>query len=75
MARLDQPRPARRLRASDRHDCHRCGLRHCALHRRYGHHRDRLRHHAAEVRSALLSVSVPLPYPPPFHLNRKNNLN
>jgi hypothetical protein len=66
----DQPRPARRLHAADRHDCHRCGLRHCDR-RRYARHRDRPRHHAAEVRSALLPVSVPLPYPPPFHLNRK----
>ena len=75
MVRLDhQARPAPRLHASVRHDCHRCGFRHCAR-RRYAHHRDRLRHPAAEVRSALLPVSVPLPYPPPFHLNRKNNLN
>ena len=69
MVRLDLPRPAR-LHAAARHDCHHCGLRHYAR-RRYGHHRDRPRHRAAEVRSALLPVSVPLPYPPPFHLNRK----
>ena len=70
MVRLDQPRPARRLHAAAHHDCHRCGLRHCAR-RHYGHHRDRLHHHAAEVHSVLLPVSVPLPYPPPFHLNRR----
>jgi hypothetical protein len=75
VVRLDhQARPARRLHAADRHDCHRCGLRHYAR-RRCGHHRDRHRHLAVEVRSVLLPVSVPLPYLPPFPLNRKNNLN
>jgi hypothetical protein len=64
VVRLDLPRPAR-LHVAARHDC-----RHCAR-RRYGHHHDRPRHHASEERSALLPVSVPLPYPPPFHLNRK----
>jgi hypothetical protein len=73
VVRLDPRRPGR-LHAAARHDCHRCDLRHCAR-RRYGYRRDRPRRRASEARSVPLLVSVPLPYPPPFHLNRKNHLN